>query len=76
IWNITTSNNIEAASQAIERTGEFFKSIGLPSTLTELGVSADSIEIMAKKATVNGGVVGRLKKLSSENVVEILRNAL
>jgi alcohol dehydrogenase YqhD (iron-dependent ADH family) len=64
----------------IEKLSSFFKAIGLPSTLSGLGIEEKNFEIMAKKAT--GVAYGRdeiplggLKKLHWQDVMEIYRIA-
>jgi alcohol dehydrogenase YqhD (iron-dependent ADH family) len=65
--------------EAIARLGEFFRKLGLPSTLGELGIHEDSFELMAKKAS--GAAfnrekpLGGLKKLYWKDVLEIYRLA-
>jgi alcohol dehydrogenase YqhD (iron-dependent ADH family) len=65
--------------EGIVRLGEFFRKIGLPSTLKELGIDEDKLELMAKKATgaAFGGEepIGGLKKLSWKDVLEIYKLA-
>ncbi|MDR1066021.1 MAG: iron-containing alcohol dehydrogenase [Clostridiales bacterium] len=39
------------ASEGIKRLQEFYKKLGLPSTIMELGIDDKNLEIMAKKAT-------------------------
>jgi alcohol dehydrogenase YqhD (iron-dependent ADH family) len=60
----------------IEKLSAFFKALGLPSTLTELGIEEKNFEIMAKKATNiaygrEEAPLGGLKKLRWQDVVEI-----
>jgi len=62
-------------AEAIDRLRVFFKQMGLPSTLGELGIGADRLEEMAKKATAaNSGKerpLGGLKKLYWQDVLAI-----
>ncbi|MDR3173016.1 MAG: iron-containing alcohol dehydrogenase [Treponema sp.] len=65
--------------EGIARLGGFFRGIGLPSTLGELGINEDKLELMAKKAS--GAAFGReepiggLKKLYWKDVLEIYKLA-
>ncbi|NDL68550.1 iron-containing alcohol dehydrogenase [Anaerotalea alkaliphila] len=65
-------------SEGIDRVREFFRKMGLPATLSELGIGEDKLEEMAKKATgaVSGEEkpIGGLKKLHWQDVLEIYRS--
>ena len=60
----------EAAIKSIERLQEFFKSIGAPTTLKELGVQRDKIEDMAKKTGVYKTSYSDLKLQDVINIYE------
>jgi alcohol dehydrogenase YqhD (iron-dependent ADH family) len=64
------------ALEGIRRTEEFFKSLGMPSTLAELGIEADKLEEMAGKCRMNDGTTGNLVKLNRDDVLNILKLAL
>ncbi|GHU53819.1 NADH-dependent alcohol dehydrogenase [Clostridia bacterium] len=57
----------------------FYRRIGLPQTLSEVGIAEDTFETMAKRAThvAYGGlrILGGLKKLYWEDVLEIYKLA-
>jgi alcohol dehydrogenase YqhD (iron-dependent ADH family) len=65
--------------EGISRLREFFRRMGLPSTLKELGIDESKLELMAKKAT--GAAfdeeepIGGLKKLYWQDVLEIYKLA-
>lgn len=66
--------------EAIDKLAAFFKSIGLPSTLADLGIGNDKLEEMAKKATKvafgqEEAPLGGLKKLYWQDILEILKQA-
>lgn len=65
--------------EGIERLSEFYKKIGLPATLTELGIEESNFEIMAKKATRKAygkeNPIGGIKKLYWQDVLEIYKLA-
>jgi alcohol dehydrogenase YqhD (iron-dependent ADH family) len=66
--------------EGIDRLASFFKALGLPAALTELGIDEKNFETMAKKAVklaYGGGEapLGGLKKLHWQDVVEIYRIA-
>ena len=51
VWGIDKNlDQYEIANKAIEKTAEFFKELGLPSTLREVGIEEEKLEIMSKKA--------------------------
>ena len=61
--------------RGIDKRRAFFTAIGLPSTLTELGLGANVLEEMAGKCVGNGHV-GNFKPLFKEDVLEIYRKSL
>ena len=71
-------NSDDMILEAIDKLSAFFKSIGLPTTLSELGIGEDQLETMAKKCT---GIafgeeypIGGLKKLSWQDVLAIYQS--
>lgn len=66
-------------NEGIDRLERFFVSLGLPVTLTELGIDESNFELMAKKATwYRDGKevpVGGIKKLFWKDIVEIYKLA-
>ena len=66
-----------AAREGIRRLRGFYAEMGLPSTLEGLGIGADKLEIMAKKATkIAFGAqrpLGGLRKLGWQDVLAIYR---
>ncbi|MDR1106079.1 MAG: iron-containing alcohol dehydrogenase, partial [Treponema sp.] len=65
--------------EGIDRLGKFFREIGLPSTLGELGIDESKLEVMARKATKDAfgseNPLGGLKKLYWKDVLEIYKLA-
>lgn len=61
--------------RGIDKLRAFFSAIGLPATLTELGLGANVLEEMAGKCVGNGHV-GNFKPLFKEDVLEIYRKSL
>jgi alcohol dehydrogenase YqhD (iron-dependent ADH family) len=65
--------------EGIERLRQFFKKIGLPSTLAELGIDESKLKLMAKKSTGEAygseHTLGGLKKLYWQDVLEIYKLA-
>jgi alcohol dehydrogenase YqhD (iron-dependent ADH family) len=66
--------------EGIARLREFFRRMGLPATLSELGIGAENLERMAKKATgvaygKTENPLGGLKKLQWRDILEIYKLA-
>ncbi len=65
--------------EGINRLSGFFRKMGLPSTLSELGICSENLELMAKKATYaefgEEYPIGGLKKLNWQDVLAIYRLA-
>lgn len=63
--------------EGIDRLRRFFRRMGLPATLSELGIPGDRLEEMAKKATAAAfgreNPIGGLKKLRWQDVLEIYK---
>ncbi|WP_346353193.1 iron-containing alcohol dehydrogenase [Azotosporobacter soli] len=74
VWAISESDDLKAAKAGILATAAFFRSLGLAGSLKECGVAADRLEEMAEKA-VRFGMLGALKKLDKDAVLQILTAA-
>ncbi len=71
MWGIDPSRGMTSAREAIQRTHEFFTSLGLPSTLAEEGIGDERFEQMADDVTARGPL-GGFRKLGREDVLDIL----
>lgn len=76
VWEIDASlDKFEIANQAIAKTKAFFSELGIESTLREVGIGEEKLEVMAKKASTmrlaNGFV-----PLSKEDVLSIFKASL
>lgn len=79
VWEVTEADEEKAAAEGIERTVDFFKSIGMPVSLKELGVnpSDEDISALALDATMQGTVkLSRIRPLDASDVEKIYRSAL
>lgn len=76
VWDVEIDvNNLEKTALAgIKKTEQFFQSIGMPITLSEVNIGEDHFEEMAKKGTERGPL-GNFIKLYQEDVVEIFKLA-
>lgn len=79
VWGITTEDAKQAAEEAIERTVTYFKEIGMPTSLSELGVGvldSETLKELAMNATMNGTLkLSHIRKLNAEDVYEIFSMA-
>lgn len=77
VWGLNGEKDQETlALQAIAKTEDFFKSLGLPTRLSEiLSPSDQDLKIMAQKAT-HLGPVGNFVKLQAQDVYNIYKLAL
>ena len=77
VWGIEGEDDYTAANAGIDRTERFFEELGLPKTLSEIGIDDFRFELMAKEAVRTSGLSTRAYvKLSKEDVVQIYKNCL
>ena len=79
VWGVDEKDDIAASKKGIELTVGFFRSIGMPTSLKELGVEPDGSEItaLALDATMKDTVkLSRIRPLDSEDIEKIFRLAL
>jgi alcohol dehydrogenase YqhD (iron-dependent ADH family) len=79
VWGVTEENDEAAALAGIEKTVSFFKSIGMPVSVRELGVdpSDEDIKELSLDATMKDTVkLSRIRPLSATDVEKIYRDAL
>ncbi len=76
VWGIDPNGDkYEIAHSAIKKTREFFVSLGIPSSLREVGIGEEKLEKMAKQAT-SRGKLGKFKPLDAPDVLNIYKAAL
>jgi hypothetical protein len=77
VWNVDNAfgDPERVALEGIARQKHFFKSLGMPVSLGEMGIGADRLEEMAVKA-VKFGTLGNFKKLDKDDVLAVLKLAL
>ena len=77
VWNIgEMADRFAMANAAIEATAEFFKTIGLPTTLREVGIDNRYFHRMAAKAVRIGRLHRAYVPLDENDVLKILTSAL
>jgi len=76
VWGAEESGNAwEIAKEGIEATVRFFKSMEMPTSLSEFGVKESDLDLLAEKAT-RGATIGKFCELDRTRVREILKKAL
>lgn len=71
VWEIDTSgmSGEKAAEAGIEKLADFIKSIGMPSTLRELGATEEMLPKIANSTVLGGGY----KKMNAEDILNVLK---
>ena len=67
---------MEIAEQAIQKTYEFFKGLGIPMTLHEVGIDDQRLGEMAHHIAVNEGLENAWAPLNEQDILEILKASL
>ena len=77
VWDVSPYGKTQEqiVLEGIQKTEDFYHSIGLVTRLSDAGIDDRDFEVMAKKA-VSKGPVGHFKKLYYEDVLNIYRLAL
>lgn len=76
VWGITETDERKCADTAIDKTEQFFKECGIPSTLTEIGIDDEKIELMAEAAVKHNNFDNAFVPLTKNDIANILRNCL
>lgn len=74
IFNITEGTPEEKALKGIEELKAFYRKIGAPTTMKEVGIKREDIERLADNASIRVPK-GQLKELYREDILEILKIA-
>lgn len=79
VWGVTEENDLKAAEEGIARTVAFFKEIGMPTSIKEMGQnpSPKEIEYLAMDASANNTFnLTRIKDVRYPEVKEIFEMAI
>ena len=77
VFDVTESDEMKAATEGISRLRDFFRSIGLPVTMKELGIENPDIELLVKKLHENKGPkIGGYIQLDSTATEAIFKLAI
>lgn len=78
VWDIAEENDGKAAQKGIAATENFFREIGMPTSLTELGLNptAEELDTLAFKCSFeNTRTIGDIRKLGLTQIREIYEKA-
>ena len=75
VWGISPDGKTEQelAENFVTALSDFIKEIGLPTTLSEMGIIDTDLEAVAKSAILTGGCC---KKLTADEIAEILKECI
>lgn len=79
VWQVTGESEEDVALEGIERTVAFFKEIGMPVSLPELGISPseDDIKDLSMDATLQNTMkLSRIRHLDAEDIEKIYHMAM
>ncbi len=79
VWGVDMNfeDPMKTALEGIDAFENFFKSIGMPITIGELGVEEDKLEEMAEKCTFFGDrTLPGIKEFGKEEILEVYRRAM
>lgn len=74
VWGITGDDDFAVAQKGIEKTADFFRSLGLADNLREIGVEESRLEEMAGQASAHLPL-GAFGQLNRDDILAILRAA-
>jgi NADP-dependent alcohol dehydrogenase len=73
VWKVNQGTNDQKATAAIEKTEQFFNSIGMKTKLNDYGIDGPECqEKVSKRLELRGTVLGENSNITFENVREIL----
>lgn len=73
VFNLSLDNKEEAARITVTKFAEFFKALGMPSTLTEIGVRKEDIDVLVERVIRKGTrIIPHPKKDMDEEVVRAI----
>ena len=76
IWGITLGTDSEKTDKTIAKTVEFFESVGVPTTLPEYNVPAQTIDEITARFKNRGSKMGEKADIDFNEVGKILRDRL
>lgn len=76
VWNITTGSRTERIAEAIQRTEQFFRSLGLTTRLNEEQIGQETIDEIERRFTERGVHYGENGKVDGKTARRILECVL
>lgn len=76
VWNIAGPDTLETACKGIEKTREFYQSLGIPLKLSDVGIGSDRFDDILDRVLPGDGTRGNLKPLYRQDMLAILKKAL
>lgn len=76
VWNITTGNDDERIDQSIQKTVEFFESVGIPTKLPDYGVSTETIDKICLRFEKRRFKLGEKANVGPQEIRLILKDRL
>lgn len=75
VWNITSGSTAEKIEKTIEKTEQFFHSLGLSTRLSELNIGQDTIDKIVARFKERGTLLGENENVDATVVKQILEMA-
>lgn len=76
VWGITEGDEARRATQAVDKTEAFFRSVGVPTRLSEYGIdAAEAAQLVAQRLAKRGARIGEFGDLGEKQVREIIELA-
>lgn len=76
VWGIDGEDENEVALKGIEALEDFFKSVGIPMTLSELNIDDQYFEAMAEHCNATGKLLKAYVPLTNDDIVNIYKMCL
>ena len=76
IWNICEGSHDERIDRTIQKTIEFFESVGIPTRLSDYGVSTETINAICKRFKNRGDQIGEHADIGPDEIRMILEDRL
>jgi NADP-dependent alcohol dehydrogenase len=76
VWGINEGNSDERIDKTIKKTVAFFESVGLPTKLSDYGVSNETINTICTRFEKRGYKLGEKADIGSTEIRQILENRL
>jgi NADP-dependent alcohol dehydrogenase len=72
VWGLTTGSEEERISMTISKTHDFFRSLGIKTTLSDYGVTSNQIQPIIERFEQRGWKLGENKSIDASRIQKIL----